>query len=220
MPISNAIPLLFRRGWLWFGLLLLLAGCASMVTGEGSPPTRYYLLSSMAEHKRGNVPHKVRLALEPVELPDYLTRPQIVYRQGDHRLAMEESDLWAETLDAGLARVMVDNLSILLDSDQIWSLPVKRTQPPEMRLWVRMLRFEVDAGGRASLAARWKLQGREGQEFMNAALTELQGHQIDVRDKDAQVAALSSILEEFCRQVAARVVRNMGESRRAPPGDR
>ncbi|MBF0107617.1 MAG: membrane integrity-associated transporter subunit PqiC [Magnetococcales bacterium] len=202
-----------RLGWLlwgisWMGWSLLVAGCASMVAGDGSPPTRYYLLSAMtgrtvADHQpRG----AVRLALEPVELPDYLSRPQIVSRQGDHRLMVAESDLWAEELAAGLARVMVENLSLLLDSDQIWHLPVKRGGRPDFRLWIRMVGFEIDALGRPWFAARWRLQGPGDQEgAVVGEMTEIRGDPVGRNDQEAQVAALSALLETFSRRVAARL---------------
>ncbi|HIJ82607.1 MAG TPA: membrane integrity-associated transporter subunit PqiC [Magnetococcales bacterium] len=186
----------------------VLFGCASMIKGEGTPVTHYYLLSAMGEKKSGDAVLRrgVRLALEPVEVPDYLARLQLVYRQGDHRLAVDESDLWAEDLDAGLVRVMVENLSRLMDSDSVWRLPMKKPVPYDFRLWVQFIRFELDSDSRVRLAARWKLRGQgDFENKVIGSVTEIRGDRVDVADKEAYVAALSVVLEEFCRRIVAQI---------------
>lgn len=210
--------MIVKRIWLsvvlcWIGVGSLY-GCSSVFKGEGSPATRYYLLSSMEKGQAGDESfhREIRLALEPVELPDYLSRLQIVHRLGDHRLAIGETDLWGEDLDSGITRVMVENFSRLMNSDQVWRLPMKNPIQPDFRLRVQFIRFEVDSDGRVLLSARWKLQGQgkyKDLEFSN--MTEIHGDQNDTLDTDGQIAALSTLLETFCRQIAAKIPLQPGE---------
>lgn len=183
-----------------------LFGCSSVIKGEGSPATHYYLLSATADKNTTATPLRqdIRLALEPVEIPDYLARPQIVHREGDHRLVVEELDLWAEDLDAGLARVMAENFATLLNSDFVWRLPTKKSMHPDFRLGVQFLRFEVDSAGRALLSAHWKLRSREN--VLAEEITEIRGDKREMGDKNAQVAALSTVLETFCRKISSKIL--------------
>ncbi|MBF0133905.1 MAG: membrane integrity-associated transporter subunit PqiC [Magnetococcales bacterium] len=197
----------------WIGMSGLY-GCSSILKGEGSPATRYYLLSSMNKGAAGDTAfhREIRLAMEPVELPDYLSRLQIVHRLGDHRLAFGETDLWGEDLDSGLTRVMVENFSRLMNSNNVWRLPMKNPVQPDFRLRVQFIRFEVDSDGRALLSARWTLQGQgayKDQTF--GTISEIHGGSIGTQNTDAQVAALSAVLETFCREIAANIP-NQGRS--------
>lgn len=197
----------------WIGMSGLY-GCSSILKGEGSPATRYYLLSSMNKGEAGDAAfhREIRLAMEPVELPDYLSRLQIVHRLGDHRLAFGETDLWGEDLDSGLTRVMVENFSRLMNSNNVWRLPMKNPVQPDFRLRVQFIRFEVDSDGRALLSARWTLQGQgayKDQAF--GTISEIHGGPVGTQNTDAQVAALSAVLETFCREIAANIP-NQGRS--------
>ncbi|HAT49390.1 MAG: membrane integrity-associated transporter subunit PqiC [Nitrospirae bacterium] len=195
----------------WIGLSGLY-GCSSIIKGEGSPVTRYFLLSSMNQGQAGDEAfHRaIRLAIEPVELPDYLSRLQIVHRLGDHRLAFGETDLWGEDLDSGVTRVMVENFSRLMNSSRVWRLPMKNPIQPDFRLRVQLIRFEVDSDGRVLLSARWTLQGAfKDQEF--GEFSEIHGGHVGTQDTDAQIAALSTALETLCREIAAKIP-NQGRS--------
>lgn len=197
----------------WIGMSGLY-GCSSIIKGEGSPVTRYYLLSSMNKGQAGDEAfHRaIRLAMEPVELPDYLSRLQIVHRLGDHRLAFGETDLWGEDLDSGVTRVMVENFSRLMDSSRVWRLPMKNPVQPDFRLRVQLIRFEVDSDGRVLLSARWTLQGQgafRDQEFGKSS--EIHGDHVGTKNTDAYIASLSAALETLCREIAANIP-NQGRS--------
>ncbi|MBF0422037.1 MAG: membrane integrity-associated transporter subunit PqiC [Magnetococcales bacterium] len=186
----------------WLGL----SGCGAVIKGEGSSATHYYLLTATATKTTsdGALPrNRVRLALEPVEIPNYLSRPQIAYRQGGNRLLLEEFDLWAEDLDQGLARVMVENLSRLTGSDQVWRLPAHQPKRADYRLWVQFVRFEMDTDGRAALTARWRLRTQDGRETENVA--DMLGDRVDIQNTESYIAALSHLLESLCRQIAEKM---------------
>lgn len=199
-----------RFAWMamvcWLVISGGMAGCASMIKGEGSPTTHYYLLSSLDAKQPGDetlLRKDLRLALEPVEIPDYLARPQIVYRQGGHRLILGEMDLWAEDLDQGLARVMVENIAKLSGSDQVWRLPTKKNMGADFHLGIQWLRFELDAEGRVVLMARWQLRNRGGRAY--ADVVEVVGDRVDPHDKEAYVAGLSRALADLSRKIVARI---------------
>lgn len=87
-------------------LSALLGGCAS-----NAPALNYYLLG-------GNEPARVQpvdenlpaLVLERVSLAEFLEQSGLVMQQGDHRLQVSRTHLWAEGLDVAVPQVLLSSL--------------------------------------------------------------------------------------------------------------
>ena len=87
--------------WLAVVVFFALAGCAA------SPPSRFYVLSPVASDT--TAPPTVSapaIGVGPVELPDYLGRPEIVVRSGAYELRYNETQRWAETLRDNVTSVL------------------------------------------------------------------------------------------------------------------
>ena len=71
------------------------------------------------------------MAINRPSIPSYLDRMQLVTRT-EGKLVMSNLDLWAEPLDAAIARVMASNLSRLTNSTNIqpWRISPRSTTPP------------------------------------------------------------------------------------------
>ena len=140
------------------GLLLALfvAGCA------GSPPTNLYTLSAVgapaADTRSPQSPAVV--ALGPVTLPDYIDRPQIVTRKSAYELELAAYDQWAAPLYDMLPRALVEDVALRLPSDRVVAFPQVGDASFDYRIAVDVSRFDVDATGAATLAARWQLYAR------------------------------------------------------------
>mgnify|MGYP000004657022 CR=1 FL=1 len=84
-----------RIGWagLCSGLILVgLVGCAT------TPSSNFFVLSAGEVPTQGS-PSGIALSIGPVDLPRYLDRPQIVSREGDNRLEVDEFNRWGGALD-------------------------------------------------------------------------------------------------------------------------
>jgi Uncharacterized protein conserved in bacteria len=101
--------------------VVLLAGCTH------SPPVRFYTLTPLdrQEIRRASrqeaVPGAVRIM--PVDIPDYLDRPQIMTRDGKNILKLAEFDRWAGSLGDNITAVLAENLGLLLASDRVFIHP-------------------------------------------------------------------------------------------------
>jgi uncharacterized lipoprotein YmbA len=102
------------------------------------------------------------VAIARPSLPGYLDRQQLVSRTGDGRIMMNQNQLWAEPLDAGISRVTAANLGRLANSLNI--LPVESfvVMEYDSLLEIRVSRFESDADGTLVLECTWKLQPVNG----------------------------------------------------------
>jgi uncharacterized lipoprotein YmbA len=191
---------------------LLMAGCAA------TTPTRFYTLSGLvappAEATQG-LAH-LAVGVGPVTLPEYLNRPQIVTRAGSNRIILADFDSWAEPLDGLFARTLTENLSLLLGTDDVVPLPLRRTIPLDYDVEVNVTRFDVDSGGHAVLDAHWVVyRDVDGQLVHSARSTIVEPAPTD--DQAAGVKALSQALGDLSRQIAAAITADQvsaGNSRR------
>jgi uncharacterized lipoprotein YmbA len=182
------------------GLLLALfvAGCAS------SPPTNLYTLSAVdappAEGRASKSTSAV-VAVGPVTLPDYIDRPQIVTRQGAYRLELAAYDQWAAPLYDMLPRVLIENLALRLPSDRVVSFPQVSEASFDYRIAVDVSRFDVDATGQATLAARWQLYARSTQRALLVADDVLQ-RRSEGEGYGSYAASLSGVLADLADRIA------------------
>lgn len=131
-------------------VVLLLAGCA------GTPKARFYTLSSSPPQAAPAVSN-LSLALGPIDLPEYLERPQIVTRAGDNRLDVDEFNRWGGRLEQEIARVLVVHLGQSLGTDRVYSYPSRIAADTDYRVALEFRRFDGMLGGEVVLEAAWSL---------------------------------------------------------------
>jgi uncharacterized protein len=145
---------------------LLLAGCTA------TTPTRFYTLSSLLAapgEATKAPPHDLAVGVGPVTLPEYLNRPQIVTRAGRNRVVLADFDSWIEPLDGLFTRTLTENLSLLLGTDDVLPLPLRRAIRLDYDVEVNVTRFDVDSSGNAVLDARWLVYRDVGGELVRSA---------------------------------------------------
>jgi uncharacterized lipoprotein YmbA len=175
-----------------------LAGCAQ------SQPTRFYTLSGLAAEAGETLPAPapdITVGVGPVTLPAYLDRPQLVTRAGSNRMVLADFDSWAEPLDGLFARVLADNLALLLGTDDVLLLPQRRPTPLDYQVEVDVTRFDVDAGGNANLDARWWVYGRRGESLLQSGRSTIT-EAAPPGDHAAAAAALSRALGAMSTEIA------------------
>jgi len=187
---------------------IAIAGCGS------SPPTYFYLLSAQAEGplaRAGGSRERARvIAVGPVELPLYLDRPQIVSRSASNELRLAEFHRWAEPLEENFANVLVENLTRLAGSENVYRFPGLDTPPVDARVAVRVIRFERDASGPCVLVARWmvsdaggapQLTVKRGDETPQTAHRFEASAPVEGESPAAVVAAMSRLVADFARAI-------------------
>jgi len=97
------------------------------------------------------------VTVAPVEIPDYLDRPQIVTRDGRNELQLAEFDRWAGSLRENITTVLAENLSLLLGSDRIFVYPRVRAEKTDYLLALRVLRLDCVPGDKALLKVQWTI---------------------------------------------------------------
>ncbi|MBF0357977.1 MAG: membrane integrity-associated transporter subunit PqiC [Magnetococcales bacterium] len=186
------------------GLLVALGGCSINPLGTGTPQTRFFVVSPLTvpEPPDGGLVKKdeIEIAIEQLVIPSYLDRPQIVIRTGDNELHISEFNQWGENLRGNLSRVFLENLALLMDSDNIFLVPSIKRQSPDLRVAVRIIQFERGQSGAPHLTVRWTLYDREKKVIFRENLV-LTGENVGRYDYPAIVKAMSDLLADLSRRI-------------------
>src|SRR5262245_54561997 len=104
--------------------LFVLSGCLG-----STPPTQFYLVPSLTGDTAPPVSAGQRdltLAVGPVTVPPYLDRPQIVTRTSRAKLGLADFDHWAGPLADTIARVLSEDLALLIPTERVVLSPWPR----------------------------------------------------------------------------------------------
>ena len=188
-------------GMVCFGAILL-AGCPS------TQPSKFYVLSPLSSPEQkssASLGHEaLAIGVGPIEIPAYLDRPQIVKRSSPHELELAEFHKWGEPLKANISRVLAENLSGLLSTDQIYLFPWKRSAQFNYQVLVRMTRFDTSPEGEAILNARWEIRANNEKDVLVIRRSHFrtpesgQGYQ-------GTVSAMSQNLEDLSQVIATTI---------------
>jgi uncharacterized lipoprotein YmbA len=147
--------------------------CLLAVTLAGCPSTeqsRFYLLSPLAKaggtapESLGDIPVRIR-----VSIAEYLNRTEIVTRVSENQYRLAEYDLWAEPLKDNLPRVLVDNLSQLLGTDQVTIADWPGEGADGYHVAVHVARLDAVPGKTVTLDIRWRIIDSRSKKTLRMA---------------------------------------------------
>lgn len=127
----------------------LWSGC-SILPEAAVDPTRYYVLGTTATLQSGqsNGQTGVAVALRGIDLPTYLRNTKsLVIRRGAHEVRYEDYARWAEPLDAGLMRLVREQLSQAPGVRSVVTFPLLGADNRQIDIRIRITQCE---GGLAS----------------------------------------------------------------------
>jgi uncharacterized lipoprotein YmbA len=180
---------------------LVLAACSH------SPEARFYTLSPLGA-QTANPPaaaaKPVAIDIAPVEIPDYLNRPQIVTRSGQNELLLAEFDRWGGSLPDNIAAVMAENLSLLLPSDRVQAVPRGRNEKADYTLAMRLLRLDCVPGNQVAMKVQWTLSSPPEGGVVATRISTASEKLKDSR-YDTLVAGVSSLLGRVSGEIAQEI---------------
>jgi uncharacterized protein len=98
----------------------------------------------------------------PVTLPELVDRPQLVVRVAPNRVAILESERWAEPLRSQIPRVIAEDLGRLLGSGRVASYLQHSGTEAGCRVLLDIERFEASPGEAVRVEAVWSLRRAGG----------------------------------------------------------
>ena len=205
--------MLFNRSYLT-GIVLILSflivgGCLGKGTQKA---TRFYLLQPVYDTSSGERASKegegVMLAIGPVRVREYLSRPEIVTRTQENKIVVHEFHSWGEPLDRNFTVVLGGNLVNLLATDRIVFFPWRRRPDFDYQIVLDVMRFEGDLGGEASLIVHYYIwDAGESKEAARRMGTWKSSFSRQTKDDsfEALASTMSELVGDLSREIAEKI---------------
>jgi uncharacterized protein len=182
---------------------ILLVACA------GTPRSQFYSLdNALPAPPIAN--SELSLALGPVDLPQYLDRPQLVSRDSGNRLRVDEFNRWGGAFDEEIQRVLVARLMNALGTQRVYQYPGGIVAETDYRIAVAIRNFDGRLGGPVTLDVGWSL-------FDDRSGKQLAARQVQYRDQaqgdgySNYVAAMDRLLTRLSDDLAQAVRQAVGQ---------
>jgi len=195
----------------WCALALAATGCTFLAPQPDH--ARFYVLTSAGAGASGAAtlasganPGQLTVGVGPVTLPAYLDRAQVVTRVSANRLELSGQNRWAEPLKSSFTRILAQNLSAMLGTQQVVVYPWLRPPRIDYQVKVDVERFEANTNGTADLVARWEIRDPSSDAVLASNTTNL-SDPIDSKNEGAQAQSLSRALAAFSREIASAIER-------------
>lgn len=199
-----------RKRWLCFSICLLtgaMFGCLNLGSGTRNI-TRFFLLDASVQQKKTDLGFRKAihqsLGIGPVSIPNLLDRRQIVTRVNDTEVHVAPFSRWAEPLAENISRVLSENVSLILNTDQVFVHPWFGSLP-DYQVKIDVIRFDSPLKGEAILSAGWQvIKTKERTVVYHKRSTFLEP--IDVTEIGAMIPVLGRLLEKFSNEIATAMV--------------
>jgi uncharacterized protein len=180
----------------------ILTGCAA------SQPTRFFVLNAL-EHPQMESPQSCQsdgiftLGINPINIPRYLDRPQIMTKVNDNEFKLSELNVWAEPLKDTLTRVIAQNLNSVPCAD-IVIMPKAGSKQINYRLSAEVIRFDGTLGGQALLDVQWSIIEEQTKHVLIRKVSKYR-EPVQSHDYNALVYAYNRVLDSFSQEIAGSV---------------
>jgi uncharacterized lipoprotein YmbA len=180
---------------------LVLIILAAMMGCGSSKPSRYYLLSELKnQEQKSSFKQQLKIGIGPLRFPEYLQRPQIGFFMNENQLQYAEYDRWAEPLDENFMRVLTENLSELLDLDQVYMYPFIGAPQIDYQIIMDIRKFEMNERSQVVLTVQWEIvKAGDQQPLLTQRSTYVQP--VDSDNYISIVAGMSQAVERFSNDI-------------------
>lgn len=191
----------FRLLILMIVLTAIVAGCAT------SQPARFYALNGISKPDSASLaatgPEET-IGVGPVSIPDSMDRPQIITLSGENEVKIAEFDRWSGSCRDEIARVMTENLSVLLPSQRVVSYAWGRRVSLNRQITIDILRLDGVLGKTIILKANWAILEEDGKKTALVRRSDI-SEPVNGSEYASFVAAQSRALGALSREIAAAV---------------
>ncbi len=192
-----------RAGFAASLLAALVFGCFGQ-----TPQPEFYTLSPASGTASGPAlaaRPDLGLVVGPIEFPRYLDRPEIVTRDGSHRLVLADAHSWGGSLRTDILRVVADDLGRLLGTARVAIYPNEPRFSAAYRVLLDLREFEGVPGGSVLLRVRWTIAAAGDGRALAVEESRIEQPVASTSFEDL-VAAESAALGTLNRQIAERML--------------
>jgi uncharacterized lipoprotein YmbA len=144
-------------------LVVFLSSCSS--NSDIPLETNYYLLNSQNLAKNLVNINKT-VVVEVLELPAYLDQPQLVMQLNKHQLHYARFDEWAEPLQAGFTKALINDLNLNNNSIQFVTDELKSNKKSADKLIMRIDYFHPSTASKVVLSGVFWTENNKSQNII------------------------------------------------------
>jgi uncharacterized lipoprotein YmbA len=198
-----------------FGALMLTLGAAGMLAACASPTSRFYTLAGGDARPVPSAPASFFFELAPVDMPQQVTRNQLVVQTSPAQVQMLEQDRWASLPADEVRRALSADLTQQLGAIDVYDTPHPESVPV-YRVKVNVQRFESWPGSQAVLDAVWSVRAAGSSNVLTCRTVAQErvdaGYDALVGGHRKAVDELASAISAGMRSVASLPVTTAGAS--------
>jgi len=186
-------------------VVYLISGSCAL---RSSATTKFYILSPLVNPmvEKENVKEKncKTIGVGPLHLPGYLDRQEIVTRVNPNELRLAELDNWAEPLKDSITRVLAENISRLICTEDVVIFPWKSSSHVDYQIDINVIWMDGKLGEKAILATQWAILDASGKSVL---LTKKSQYTESVTENtySALVGAYNRLIANFSQDIAQAV---------------
>ncbi len=185
-------------------LILLISILGAGCTGK-SPKATYYILSSMENDSSPLQPaasqDDLSIGVDRIKFPDELDRPSIVTRSGQNQLEVNEFHRWGGSLAKNVTQVILENIALLMKTDQVMARPWERYFKPDFRVLLDIRQFDGRLGEYVLLKTTWSVFEKE-KDLPALVRRSVIKEAVADDSYGALVAAQSVAIYRLCQEIA------------------
>lgn len=194
MTLFKQYKMVFVPGFI-LSALLLISGCGT------SQKTDFYQLEETSDASLVGVEKGCIIGVGPINLPEYINRPQIVTRKSEHHFNVSEFNRWIEPVNDSINRLLVINLSNNLNSNRVYWLPRNdRQYPLDLRIAIDIGRFDGQLGKEVILESRWSIFDKDDKPVLTRV--SLIKEAVNGESYSALVVAMNRALQQLGKEIA------------------
>jgi uncharacterized lipoprotein YmbA len=143
----------------------------------------------------------VAIGVGPIELPQYLNRPQIVTRVNPNEVEFAEFHRWAASLRDDFSSALARNLSILLATNRVAAYPWTSKTPVDVQVKIDVIRFDGRLGKSVVLETQWAIFGKDRAKPL-LSRGSVVSEEVDKSGYEGLVEAQSRSIAGLSREIA------------------
>lgn len=142
------------------------------------------------------------IVLDGIDIPDYLLRDELLYRESEFTVRYDAARRWAEPLDLGIQRVLGRRLESILDTQRVILFPDATARPADWQLRVTIEEFEA-VNGTVRIAAEGRWEQENGDRIIRESVVYEDSLPLASNSGDDIAKAMSELLWTFAEELAA-----------------
>jgi uncharacterized lipoprotein YmbA len=108
----------------------------------------------------------MHIGVGPIQFAKYLDRTQFVTRTSSAQVKLSEIHRWAEPLQNNFARILAENLSMLLHTDKVSLYPSRNWPDIDYQVLVDVWQLDAKEQDNATLVANWSIRTEKGTHLL------------------------------------------------------